>query len=80
MDGVDEFLELIEGGGGAVEFGEGGVDIHEVEGGEGAAVLSHAGVGGGGGVDGEKLDDVAAEVADDKVELFNEVAKGAGGG
>lgn len=80
MYGVDEFLELIEGGGGAVEFGEGGVDVHEVEGGEGAAVLSHAGIGGGRGVNGKKLDDVAAEVTDDEVELFDEVAKGAGGG
>lgn len=52
VNGIDEFLELVEGGGGAVELGEGGVDCHEVEGGEGAAVAAHAGVGGGGGVDG----------------------------
>ena len=26
VNGIDEFLELVEGGGGAVELGEGGVD------------------------------------------------------
>ena len=79
MYGVDEFLELIKGRGSAVEFGEGRIDIHEIKGSKGAAVLTHTGEGGGCGMNGKKLDDMAAEVADDEVELFNEVAKGAGG-
>ena len=79
MDGVDEFLELIKGCGGAVEFGEGRIDIHEIERNKGAAVLTHAGESGGCGMNGKKLDDVAAEVADYEVELFKEVPKGAGG-
>ena len=79
MYGVDEFLELIKGRGSAVEFGEGRIDIHEIKGSEGAAVLTHAGESGGCGMNGKKLDDVAAEVADYEVELFKEVPKGAGG-
>lgn len=80
MDGVDEFLELIEWGGCAVKFSEGRIDIHEVESGEGTAVLAHTRIGGGCGMNGKKLDDVAAEMADYEVELLNEVAKCTGGG
>ena len=49
MDAVRQFAELLERGGAAVEFGEGGVHVVKIQRGKRAAVAAHSGMGGGDG-------------------------------
>ena len=76
VDGVDQFDELLQRGGLGVELRQGRIDLGEAQGGIRAAEAAHAGVGRGGGVDGQKLQDAAAQFAHDEVQFADQIAEG----
>lgn len=69
MDRIGQFHELLQGGGRRIEFGQGRVHFCKIQGRIGAAESSHAGIGGGGGMDGQKVQDPAPQAGKNKFHL-----------
>ncbi len=78
MDRIHQFLELLEGRGVGVEFRQRRFHREIVQRGKRTAVAAHLAVGGRNRVDRKKLNDPAAQGADDEVKLADHVAERAG--
>ncbi len=70
MHGIHQFHELFKGGGCRIKLGQGRVHIRKVQGCIGTSKPAHSGIGGGRGMDGEKVKSPAAHLGKDKVQLF----------
>ncbi len=80
MDGINQFTELFQRGGFGVENRQGWIHRGEIECCIRAAETAHAGKRGRGRIDGQQLDDLTAQGADNEIQLSNQIAKGAGRG
>ena len=76
VDGIHQFDELLQRGGLGVEFGQCRVNSSEAQGRVWASEPAHAGIGGGCRMNGQQLDDPAAQVTDNKIQFRDQVPEG----
>ena len=75
VNGIHQFDELLQGRSLGVELGQGWINGGKAQGRIRASEPAHAGIGGRRGMDGKQLDDPASQVANDKIQFPDQVAK-----